>query len=155
MGLLQTRLVKRALNAPRFVALLKAVVPRLDKFLLKLTRGWINTGFQSVALLVTTGARSGQPREVATLCMPVDTGIVLVGSNWGQPRDPAWAHNLRAHPQAEVTFRGYRGPMQARELAGAEREAMWLRLVEFNPQYAVYQQQVERQLPVMQLTRPA
>ncbi len=153
MGLLQTRLVKNALGSPRFVALLKAIVPRLDRFLLRLTRGWINTGFQSVALLRTLGARSGLPRELPTLCMPVDGGIVLVGSNWGGSSAPAWVHNLRAHPECRITYRGYRGPALAIELQGEERQAMWQRLVEFNPQYAVYQAQLSRTLPVIYLRR--
>lgn len=154
MGLLTTDFFRNALTHPWLVSLLKATVPRMDRFLLKISRGWINTGMQSVALLRTTGARSGATREVPTLCMPWEGGIVLVGSNWGRDRDPAWAFNLRAHPRAHVTYRGYRGDMLATELSGEAREAMWQRLVAFNPQYAVYQSGVERRLPVMLLRRP-
>ena len=154
MGLLQTDFFRRAMTAPWLVAILKATVPRMDRFLLKISRGWLNTGFQSVALLVTTGARSGVKREIPTLCMPVDGGIVMVGSNWGKPGHPAWVYNLRAHPEADVTFRGYRGPMTARELEGEARDAMWAKLVAFNPQYQIYQSGVERVLPVIRLSRP-
>lgn len=154
MGLLTTDFFRNALTHPWLVRVLKATVPRLDRFLLKISRGWVSTAMQSVALLRTTGARSGITREVATLCMPWEDGIVLVGSNWGQASDPGWVFNLRAHPRAHVTYRGYRGEMLATELRGAAREAMWQRLVAFNPQYAVYQSGVERQLPVMQLSRP-
>lgn len=154
MGLLTTDFFRNALSHPWLVRLLKATVPRMDRFLLKISRGWLNTGLQSVALLRTTGARSGISREVATLCMPWEGGIVLVGSNWGLARDPAWVFNLRAHPQTHVTYRGFRGEMLAEELNGAQREAMWQRLVAFNPQYAIYQDGVSRQLPVIQLRRP-
>ena len=154
MGLLQTDFFRRAMAAPWLIAVLKATVPRMDRFLLKISRGWINTGFQTVTLLVTTGARSGIKREVPTLCMPIEGGIVLVGSNWGKPGHPAWVHNLRAHPQAHITFRGYRGPMTAVELEGDAREAMWQQLVAYNPQYAIYQSGVDRLLPVIQLNRP-
>ena len=154
MGLLQTDFFRKAMTAPWLVAVLKATVPRMDRFLLKISRDWLNTGFQSVALVVTTGARSGVQREVPTLCMPVDDGIVLVGSNWGKPGHPAWVYNLRAHPQARVTFRGYRGPMTSVELEGDERQAMWEQLIAFNPQYAIYQDGVERTLPVLRLRRP-
>ena len=41
----------------------------------------------------------------------------------------------------------------ARELEGAEREAMWEHLVRFNPQYQRYQDGTERRLPVMLLSR--
>ena len=153
MGLLQTNLVKNALNQPKVIAFLKRVIPPLDKFLLRISRGWLNTAMQAVVLLETTGAKSGQRREIATLCMPEGHDLVLVGSNWGLERDPAWAYNLRANPNPKVRFRGYIGEMQARELAGQERALTWEKLVEFNPQYAQYQLGTQRVLPVFLLSR--
>lgn len=153
MSLIQTDLVKRALNHPRVVAMLKRIVPPLDRFLLRLSRGWLNTAMQSVLLLETTGAKSGQARQIATLCMPVGLDLVLVGSNWGQAKDPAWAHNLRANPQPKVRFRGYVGPVLARELAGEQRAELWQQLIKFNPQYLYYQENTDRNLPVFLLSR--
>ena len=153
MELLKTDLIRNALDTPLVVSTLQRTVPRLDRFLLRSSRGWLNTGMLSVALVQTLGARSGQWRELATLCMPVGKAIALVGSNWGRSRDPAWVYNLRANPEAQVTFRGFRGPMVAMELSGRRREDMWERLVEYNPQYLVYQNSVERQLPVLLLER--
>ena len=153
MGLLQTNLVERALSQPSVIKWLKRIVPPLDLFLLRTSRGWLNTAMQSVALLETTGAKSGQQREIATLCMPHAADFVLVGSNWGQDRDPAWAHNLRANPKPRVRFRGYVGEAYARELDGEERALVWQKLVEFNPQYARYQQGTQRQLPLFLLSR--
>ncbi|MEP4148404.1 MAG: nitroreductase family deazaflavin-dependent oxidoreductase [Halioglobus sp.] len=153
MGLLQTNLVKNALSQPRVIAFLKRVVPPLDKFLLRISRGWINTAMQSVALIETTGAKSGQRRSIATLCMPEGRDLVLVGSNWGQEKDPAWAHNLRANPNPKVHFRGYVGPAHASELSAHERALTWQKLIEFNPQYAQYQQGTQRTLPIFVLSR--
>lgn len=153
MGLLQTRLVGRALQARWVVALLKAIVPPLDKFLLRISRGWVNTAMQSVALVETTGVKSGLKREIATLCMADDSDILLVASNWGQDKHPAWLLNIRANPEPRVTFRGYKGPWRARELSGEERATAWTRLVVFNPQYAHYQSQTRRVLPVLRLER--
>jgi len=151
--LLKTEIVRNALANPMAVRALQKTVPQLDKFLLSASRGWVNTGMLAVALVETTGARSAQPREIATLCMPVGNAIILVGSNWGKASDPAWVHNLRKNPQARVTFRGYRGPMMARELSGHSRQDMWERLIEYNPQYARYQEGTERRLPVLLLER--
>lgn len=153
MELLKTNLVRDALASQRVVSLLKKTVPRMDKFLLRNSRGWVNTGMQSVAMLTTTGAKSGARREIVTLCMPLGNAIVLVGSNWGQERDPAWVHNLRAHPEATVLFRGYKGTMKASELQGRERALLWEQLVEYNPQYAVYQDGTSRRLPVILMER--
>jgi hypothetical protein len=106
MGLLNTELAKRALNAPRVIALLKATVPPTDKFLMRCSRGWVNTAMQSIVLMETRGAKSGQAREIATLCMPMGDDLLLVGSNWGGEKDPAWVHNLRAQPRATIIYRG-------------------------------------------------
>jgi len=153
MSLLKTEFAKRALRLPWLVALLKVVVPPLDKLLLRLSRDWINTAMQTVVLLDTLGARSGQRRAIVTLCMPVDDGVILVGSNWGQSRHPAWVFNLRANPVPRMTFRGYRGPVIAEEISGQERTRMWARLVEYNPHYQYYQDNTTRQLPIIQLRR--
>lgn len=153
MSLLKTEFATRALRWPWLIALLKVIVPPLDKVLLRLSRGWINTAMQTVALLDTVGARSGQRRTIVTLCMPVNDGVILVGSNWGQARDPAWVFNLRANPVARMTFRGYRGPVSAAELSGQERTEMWGRLVEYNPHYQYYQDNTARRLPIVKLLR--
>lgn len=154
MPLMKHNLVKNALASDFMVALLKRSVPPTDKLLLRLSRGWLNTAMQSVALIETRGAKSGQLREIVTFCMPEGENLVLVGSNWGQNRDPAWAHNMRANPQVHVRFRGYVGPMLAQEITGEEREALWHSLVQHNPQYAHYQAGTPRKLPVIRLQRP-
>lgn len=153
MALLKTDLVRKALASKRAIVILKATVPPLDKFLLLLSRGWVNTAMQCVALVETVGAKSTLPRKITTLCMPVELGIALVGSNWGQDKAPAWVHNLRANPSAKVWFRGFVGKMTARELHAQEREDVWVRLVEVNPQYQRYQDSCKRVLPVILLTR--
>ncbi|MEM9256116.1 MAG: nitroreductase family deazaflavin-dependent oxidoreductase [Pseudomonadota bacterium] len=153
MELLKTPLVRRALDSSAMVSVLKHTVPALDLRLMRLSRGWVNTGMQTVALIETTGAKSGAKREIVTLCMPAGDDLILVGSNWGQERDPAWVHNLRAHPVARVRYRGFDGLMEAREMSGKAREDMWQRLVRYNPQYGHYQSQTNRRLPVVSLTR--
>ncbi len=153
MELLKSNLVKSALENGVMVKALMSTVPRLDRQLMKVSRGWLNVGFQTVALIETIGARSGARREIVTLCMPAGNALVLVGSNWGRDTHPAWYFNLQAHPLVQVAYRGYRGPMKAREISGAERKRLWELLVEYNPQYARYQEGTSRRLPVIMLTR--
>ena len=153
MSLLQTRLVRWSLSLPWLVAFLKLVVPPLDRFLLRATRGWISTAMQPVVLMETTGARSGLARRTATLCFPREGTLVLAGSNWGKPRHPAWVHNLRRNPDVRVWFRGYCGPMRAREVSGEERAELWLELERFNPQYGRYQAGIEREIPLFTLAK--
>ncbi|MCB1844566.1 MAG: nitroreductase family deazaflavin-dependent oxidoreductase [Halioglobus sp.] len=153
MKLLKTDLVRNALASDAVVAVIRRVVPPLDKVLMRLSRGWLNTGMQTVALIETLGARTGKLRDIVTLCMPEGDSLILVGSNWGQPRDPAWVHNMRANPQVHVRYRGFVGPMIASEVTGEAREALWQRLVQHNPQYAHYQAGTTRTLPVIRLQR--
>lgn len=153
MSLLQTTLVRYALASSFVVALVKRIVPPLDRFLLRLSCGWVSVAMQSIVLLETTGARSGQRRRTATLCLPLGKNLALAGSNWGQTRNPAWIHNLRHNPKVRVWFRGYCGLMSAREMEGVERREIWRQMIEYNPQYALYQERVERDIPVFLLTR--
>lgn len=96
----------------------------------------------SVAMLTTTGARSGLPRCVPVLGFPAEGGLVVIASNFGQQRHPAWFHNLRAEPQAEVLLRGVRVPVVARLTAGEQRERIWARALAIYPGWAEYRSRV-------------
>ena len=52
-----------------------------------------------------------------------------------------------------MLFRGNKGSMKASELQGRERALLWEQLVEYNPQYAVYQEGTSRRLPVILMER--
>ena len=58
--------------------------------------------------------------------------LVVIGSNAGNKRAPAWALNLREHPDAEVQVRGDRRSVHARVAEGEERADLWRRM---NEQY--------------------
>ena len=78
--------------------------------------GWVGhrmTGPVRSLLLHTTGRRSGQRRTVA-LAYAADGGAYLVvGSNFGGPKPPAWLANLRADPLAEIHVGRRRIPVAA------------------------------------------
>jgi deazaflavin-dependent oxidoreductase (nitroreductase family) len=81
--------------------------------LLRLSRGRISVTLgQPMGLLTTIGAKSGQPRTTPLFYTVDEDTIILIASNGGQPRHPAWCYNLRANP--EVTF-----------LHGEPSEPMW------------------------------
>ena len=69
-----------------------------------------------IVMLTTTGAKSGRRRTLPVLGVPNDGNLVVIASNYGQDRNPAWYHNLRAHPRASITFQGERREVVAREL---------------------------------------
>lgn len=78
---------------------------RLHRFVYVRSGGWIGhrmTGRLTSLLLHTTGRRSGQTRTVALVYGQADGGYLVVGSNFGGARPPAWLENLRAEPRASV-----------------------------------------------------
>ena len=90
-------------------------------------------GRAPVLLLTTTGRRSGQLRTAPVVYLQDGERLVVIGSNAGNSNTPGWAHNLRAHPDAEVEIRGVRSTVRSRLAEGEERADLWRRM---NEQYA-------------------
>jgi deazaflavin-dependent oxidoreductase (nitroreductase family) len=105
-----------------------------------------------VLMLTTTGRKSGQPRTTMLTSPLRDDGrIMLVASNGGDDRDPAWLHNLRADPQVQVTMEGRTVPMTAHVADATEKADLWPRIVADHANYAGYQAKTERDIPVVVL----
>ena len=74
---------------------------------------------------------------------------ILVGSQGGAPKDPAWVHNLRAETHIELRDQTIVRPMREREVMDeAERARLWTLAVAAYPPYAEYQARTKRQIPV-------
>ncbi|MDT0388418.1 nitroreductase family deazaflavin-dependent oxidoreductase [Streptomyces dubilierae] len=151
------RFVQKVSAAPGFARVAPYVFPALDRAVHRLTRGKVLLSAQLLpgVVLTSTGARSGLPRRTPLACMPEDggRGWILVGSNFGRPGHPAWSHNLLAHPDAEISWKGRDIPVTARLLAGEERAAAWQAVLAFWPPYAAYQARVDREIRVFRLVR--
>ncbi len=76
---------------------------------------------------------------------------MIVASKGGHPRNPAWLHNLRAHPDTEVQIGTRRIPVHAREAGEEERRRLWPLLIAHNPHWERYQERTERRVPVVVL----
>lgn len=50
------------------------------------------------APLVSTGAKSGQRREVQLTYFNDGPDVILLASNYGGTKHPQWYHNLKANP---------------------------------------------------------
>ncbi len=107
----------------------------------------------SVLVLTTVGARTGQRRETLLGSFPDGDGAwLIVASFGGSAKNPAWYHNLAAHPdQAEIEVGGRKLKVTATQLTGAEREAAWQRITTAQPRYAGYATKTDRQIPVIRL----
>ena len=104
-------------------------------------------------LLHTTGANSGQPRLSPLAYLTVDGRMLIVGSYAGAPKDPAWVHNLRAHPAAHIEVGTEAYDVTARELPDDERDAIYPRIAEMVPVFAEYQAKTTRTIPLFELTK--
>jgi len=106
-------------------------------------------------LLRTTGRRSGATRTNALVYAADGPDYVVVASNGGDERPPAWLLNLQAQPQVEVQVARERRPADARVVGEGDPdfERLW-RLANDNnsDRYDGYQSKTQRRIPVVVLT---
>jgi len=130
------------------------VFSRVDRWLLPLTHGRLSLAVGSpVGLMETRGARSGKRRRTPLLYRVDGESIVLVASNVGSERDPAWLHNARAAGEVRFLSRehGWR-TYRPRVAAGSERERLWALATDLYAGYADYQDRTGgREIPVVVL----
>lgn len=114
-------------------------------------------GPMRLLVLTTVGARSGQRRETPLAWFPdAGGGWLVVASANGAARNPAWYHNLAAHPEATIEVGGRTVPVTAEQLHGSEREEALARIVAAAPNFAAYNDQTDRRIPVIRFReRPA
>jgi deazaflavin-dependent oxidoreductase (nitroreductase family) len=112
-----------------------------------------NLGGLPHLLLTTTGRRSGVARTVPLTYMRDGDSFILVASNGGSDRHPAWWLNLRSDSAASVQVRKETFSVRAHRAKGDERDRLWAALKHFNPFYAQYGKITDREIPVVVLQR--
>src|SRR5919199_1691631 len=101
-------------------------------------------GLPPMLLLHHEGARSGKRRTAPLVYIPHGDGFTVAPAKGGHPQNPAWFHNLRAHPEVEVQLGSKRIPVRAREANAEERRRLWPKAVEHNQFWGEYQKRTER-----------
>lgn len=121
----------------------------------RLTRGRVlgRVGGQPVLLLETIGNRTGRPRMTPVQYLAASDTFVVVASDAGAARPPAWYLNLRANPSARVQVGAHNFDVRAREVSGEERAALWQRLTAANRYLEHAARKAGRELPLLVLTR--
>jgi deazaflavin-dependent oxidoreductase (nitroreductase family) len=104
-------------------------------------------------LLTHTGARTGTRYTSPLAYLPDRDRFVVFAANGGRPANPAWYHNLVAHPEAEVEIGGQSFTVVATLLDGDERERVWAAQVAAAPHFAEFQARTGRTIPVVALRR--
>ncbi|CAM5251240.1 Nitroreductase family deazaflavin-dependent oxidoreductase OS=Streptomyces alboniger OX=132473 GN=CP975_02140 PE=3 SV=1 [Streptomyces alboniger] len=108
-------------------------------------------GDMPVAILTTLGAKSGKLRKSPLIRVERDGTYAVVASAGGAPKHPVWYHNAMADPRVELQDGPVRKDMLAREVTGDEKALWWARAVETFPPYAEYQNNTDREIPVLVL----
>jgi deazaflavin-dependent oxidoreductase (nitroreductase family) len=103
-------------------------------------------------LLHHTGAKSGKGRINPLAFLSDDGRYVVFASKAGAPTNPDWYHNLKAQPNVTIEIGTDTIDAVASEATGEERERLFRAQAERAPQFAEYQQQTERVIPVIVLT---
>ena len=91
-----------------------------------------------VIMLTTTGAKSGEPRSMPLVGIPLGDDIAVIGSNYGQRRTPGWVYNLEADPTATVSYRDRAVEVTARAASDAETDEAFEIAMSFYPGYGKY-----------------
>lgn len=133
----------------RFLRLMNALMARRIR-----KDGKLMGGGTDGLVLTTIGRKSGQERSTPLMWFPGDDrSWLIVASAAGAPRNPAWYHNMAAHPdRVRIEVEGRTIPVTATQLHGEQRAAAWQRITQVADRFAKYQEQTDRELPVIRLT---
>jgi deazaflavin-dependent oxidoreductase (nitroreductase family) len=106
-------------------------------------------------LLRTTGRRSGATRTNGLVYARDGEDYLVVPSNGGADRPPAWLHNLRANPDVGIQIgRGrLQGAASVVEPSDTDYDRLWKIVNDHNrDRYSAYQKQTARPIPVIVIT---
>jgi len=127
----------------------------VHQWLFEMTDGrvsWLG-GLPSL-LLRTTGRKTGAERTAALVYLEDGKDLVVVASNGGSDRPPAWLLNVQKTPTVGVQIGRERRQMQARVANPAERARLWPLVNERNAgRYDAYQSRTKREIPLVILSR--
>jgi deazaflavin-dependent oxidoreductase (nitroreductase family) len=108
-------------------------------------------GRAPVLLLTSIGRKSGQSRTAPMVYLADGEHLVVIDSNAGHTRTPAWSLNLKANPEAEVEVGSKRWLVRARIAEGEERASLWRRHSEQHSGLDRYETRANRDIAVFVL----
>lgn len=141
----------RYLNSSYADVLIKWV-SRLNTWMYRRNGGeGLGSTFQNipVALLRTTGRKTGQPRVSALYFLRDGDRVIVAASKGGSEKNPMWYLNLKANPKVEVHIKKEVLDLNARDASDDERAQYWPKLVEMYPSYEDYQSWTDRRIPLV------
>ena len=108
-----------------------------------------------IVVLSSIGARSGKRREIPLAYFTDGDDVILIASNYGGTRHPAWYHNLLAHPECDLHIGSRGGRFVVHKVEGADRDRLYALAVDrLDRVFAMHEKRSgdSRTIPVMRLT---
>lgn len=120
----------------------------------RLTRGKVGSSMAKLdlALLTTTGRKSGQARTTPLAWFPYGGDAVVIASANGSDSNPAWYLNLQANPEVTLQRGADSVAMTARTATPAEKAQIWAEVVARAKNFEGYQAKTSRDIPVVILS---
>ena len=128
-------------------------VGRWQSFVYELTGGrvWKTCLGAPVAILTTTGHKTGVKRKTPLLYMRDGENVVMVASQGGFSTEPFWYKNICANPLVEIQIGNQKRRMSAREASAEEKAQLWPQLDAIYEGYKEYRARTRgvREIPIL------
>jgi deazaflavin-dependent oxidoreductase (nitroreductase family) len=110
--------------------------------------------FEGMPLILVhnVGAKSGKEFVTPLVYLADGDRYLIFASKGGAPQNPGWFYNLKANPEVTVEVGTETVPVLAEELTGDERDRLYAKQAEEQPQFAEYEQKTDRKIPVIALS---
>ena len=108
---------------------------------------------RDLLILTSKGAKTGATHENPLVYTRDANNYVVIASKGGAPNNPAWYHNLRAHPDVTVEILGKKFKAHATFPDGEEYERLYEQHATINPQFHEYRTKTTRKIPVIVLEK--
>jgi deazaflavin-dependent oxidoreductase (nitroreductase family) len=105
-----------------------------------------------ILLIHSKGAKSGKPRVNPVMYLKDGDRYLVFSSKGGAPTNPDWYHNLKAHPDVQIEVGDESIDVHADEVKGPEHDRLYAKQAKLYPQFAEYQRNTKRIIPVMAFT---
>ena len=130
------------------------IVDRISQFVYRITDGRIGEvqGNVRMLLLHSIGRKTGKLRTHCLQYQRDGENYLLVASNFGQDKPPAWYLNLQAHPRIQIQVGRKHLEVIAHTATPQERQRLWPIVSTKHSAYAKYQAGTTREIPIVILT---
>lgn len=117
------------------------------------SNGWIGSHLGvPMVLMYTIGAKTGYTRMVPLQYYTAGPdGILVLASNNGQAKPPAWYYNLKANPEVDIRVGRQRRRVRAEELSAGRSAEVWPAMRRQNPKIETFAAKAGRTIPIMLL----